>query len=43
MRGFIIRNNLLHGLKIISELNGQIELFKAINLVLENIKARGEE
>lgn len=33
-----IRNNLLHGLKCIDELNGQIELFKAMNKVLENIK-----
>ena len=33
-----IRNNLLHGLKCINELNGQIELFKAMNKVLENIK-----
>ena len=33
-----IRNNLLHGLKVISELNEQIELFKAMNLVLENLE-----
>lgn len=33
-----IRNNLLHGLKCINELDGQLELFKSINNVLENIK-----
>lgn len=33
-----IRNNLLHGLKSIEELDGQLELFKAINEVLESIK-----
>ena len=31
-----IRNNLLHGLKELSELNGQIGLFKSMNKVLEN-------
>ena len=35
-----IRNNLMHGLKDISDLNNQIELFKAINEVLENIKRK---
>lgn len=35
-----IRNNLLHGLKILSELNGQLELFKAMNKVLENIRRK---
>lgn len=33
-----IRNNLLHGLKYIDELNGQLELFKSMNKVLENIR-----
>lgn len=33
-----LRNNLMHGLKDISELDKQIELFQAINLVLESIK-----
>lgn len=32
-----IRNNLLHGLKCVSELDSQIELFKAVNKVLESI------
>ena len=32
-----IRNNLLHGLKNVNELDGQIELFKAINAVLGEI------
>lgn len=32
-----IRNNLMHGLKLIEELNGQIELFQAANEVLESI------
>lgn len=32
-----IRNNLMHGLKMIEELDGQIELFRAANAVLENI------
>jgi hypothetical protein len=35
-----IRNNLLHGLKNIDELDGQIELFRAMNAVLENIRRR---
>lgn len=33
-----IRNNLMHGLKNIEELNGQLELFQAVNDVLESIK-----
>ena len=33
-----IRNNLMHGLKHIKELNGQLELFQAMNDVLECIK-----
>lgn len=33
-----IRNNLMHGLKDIEELNGQLELFQAVNDVLESIK-----
>jgi len=35
-----IRNNLLHGLKQICELDGQIELFRAMNSVLENIRRK---
>ena len=35
-----IRNNLLHGLKCLKELDNQIELFKAMNNVLENIKKK---
>lgn len=33
-----IRNNMMHGLKIAEELDGQIDLFKAVNKVLENIR-----
>lgn len=33
-----IRNNLMHGIKIVSELDGQIELFQAANAVLENLR-----
>ena len=33
-----IRNNLMHGIKIVSELDGQIELFRAANAVLENLR-----
>lgn len=33
-----IRNNLMHGLKHIKELNGQLELFQAMNDVLECTK-----
>ena len=33
-----IRNNMLHGLKELVELDGQIELFKAVNNVLEGIE-----
>ena len=32
---FRIRNNLMHGLKCIEQLNDQLELFKAVNGVLE--------
>lgn len=32
-----IRNNLMHGLKIAEQLNNQLELFKAVNGVLESI------
>lgn len=32
-----IRNNLLHGLKIISELNKQLDLFKSMNAILKSI------
>ena len=33
-----IRNNLMHGLKCIEQLNDQLELFQAVNGVLESIK-----
>lgn len=33
-----IRNNLMHGIKLLEELDGQIELFRAANDVLENIR-----
>lgn len=33
-----IRNNLMHGLKCIEQLNDQLELFKAVNGVLESMK-----
>lgn len=33
-----IRNNLMHGLKIPDDLNGQYELFKAVNGVLESVE-----
>ena len=33
-----IRNNLMHGIKMIEELDVQIELFQAANEVLENIR-----
>ena len=32
-----IRNNLMHGMKLLEELNGQLELFRAANAVLESI------
>ena len=32
-----IRNNLMHGLKCIKQLNDQLELFKAVNEVLESL------
>lgn len=32
-----IRNNLMHGMKHLEELDGQIELFRAANAVLESI------
>ena len=32
-----IRNNLLHGLKCVEQLNDQLELFKAVNGVLESL------
>ncbi len=35
-----IRNNMMHGLKGIGELDGQIELFKAVNEVLRTIKRK---
>ena len=34
---FRIRNNLMHGLKCIEQLNDQLELFKAVNGVLESL------
>ncbi len=33
-----IRNNLMHGIKLLKELDGQIKLFRAANDVLENIR-----
>ena len=33
-----IRNNLMHGLKCIEQLNDQLELFQALNGVLESIE-----
>ncbi len=33
-----IRNNLMHGIKLLEELDGQIELFRAANDVLDNIR-----
>lgn len=33
-----IRNNLMHGLKCIEQLNDQLELFQAVNGVLESIE-----
>lgn len=33
-----IRNNLMHGLKCIEQLNDQLELFQAVNCVLEAIE-----
>ena len=35
-----IRNNMMHGLKAVSELNKQIELFRSANEVLESIRCR---
>ena len=35
-----VRNNLMHGLKSCSDLDGQIDLFKAINDILENIEKK---
>lgn len=32
-----IRNNLMHGIKLLEELDGQIELFRAANDILEDI------
>lgn len=37
-----IRNNLMHGLKIAEQLDDQIELFKAVNMVLLNIEKKRE-
>ena len=33
-----IRNNLMHGLKLLCELDDQIEFFSAANEILENIR-----
>ena len=33
-----IRNNLMHGLKCIEQLNDQLELFRAVNGVLESVE-----
>ena len=35
-----IRNNLMHGLKLLEELDGQIELFRAATAVLESMGER---
>ena len=35
-----IRNNLVHGLKLITELNGQFRLFQAVNAVLESMSRK---
>lgn len=35
-----IRNNLMHGLKMVEELNNQLKLFNAVNGVLESIRER---
>ena len=35
-----IRNNLMHGLKMVEQLNDQLELFQAVNDVLESIKGK---
>ena len=35
-----IRNNMMHGLKAVSELDKQIELFRSANEVLESIRCR---
>lgn len=32
-----IRNNLMHGMKLLEELDGQIELFQAATAVLESV------
>lgn len=32
-----IRNNLMHGMKLLERLDGQIELFRAATAVLESI------
>ena len=37
-----IRNNLMHGLKCISDLDGQIKLFRAVNGVLESIERKSK-
>ena len=36
-----IRNNLMHGLKQIEDLNTQLDLFKTVNEVLESVKELG--
>lgn len=38
-----IRNNLMHGLKCVEELNSQLDLFKAVNDVLECVKEKINE
>ena len=37
---FRIRNNMMHGLKCVEELNDQLKLFQAVNGVLESIVLR---
>lgn len=38
-----LRNNLMHGLKCVEDLDGQLELFRAVNNVLESIERVQEE
>lgn len=35
-----IRNNLMHGLKMVEQINDQLELFQAVNGVLESIEVQ---
>ncbi len=38
-----IRNNMMHGLKLVEDLNNQLDLFRAVNDVLESIEDRRYE